>query len=69
MGDLNHDTKLDIIVTTSVGWQVLLNTCPWALPARLPVGISARAGVAMRTSAMGAVHANMMVAIRVREVY
>jgi hypothetical protein len=27
-GDLNHDTKLDIIVTTPGGWQVLLNTCP-----------------------------------------
>jgi hypothetical protein len=26
--DLNHDTKLDIIVTTTAGWQVLLNTCP-----------------------------------------
>ncbi len=26
-GDLNHDTKLDIVVTTSAGWQVLLNTC------------------------------------------
>jgi hypothetical protein len=26
-GDLNHDTKLDIIVTTPGGWQVLLNTC------------------------------------------
>jgi len=28
MGDLNHDTKLDIIVTGTSGWQVLLNTCP-----------------------------------------
>jgi hypothetical protein len=28
MGDLNHDTKLDIIVTRPEGWQVLLNTCP-----------------------------------------
>jgi len=28
MGDLNHDTKLDIIVTTMGGWQVMLNTCP-----------------------------------------
>jgi hypothetical protein len=27
MGDLNHDTKLDIIVTRPDGWQVLLNTC------------------------------------------
>jgi hypothetical protein len=26
-GDLNHDGKLDIIVTESGGWQVLLNTC------------------------------------------
>ena len=28
VGDLNHDTKLDIIVTRPDGWQVLLNTCP-----------------------------------------
>ncbi len=28
MGDLNHDTKLDIIVTRPDGWQVFLNTCP-----------------------------------------
>ncbi len=28
MGDLNHDTKLDIIMTRPDGWQVLLNTCP-----------------------------------------
>jgi len=28
MADLNHDTKLDIIVTARGGWQVLLNTCP-----------------------------------------
>jgi hypothetical protein len=28
VGDLNHDTKLDIIATGSSGWQVLLNTCP-----------------------------------------
>jgi hypothetical protein len=28
MGDLNHDTKLDLIVTRPDGWQVLLNTCP-----------------------------------------
>ena len=27
MGDLNHDTKLDLIVTRPDGWQVLLNTC------------------------------------------
>ena len=27
IGDLNQDTKLDIIVTQSDGWQVLLNTC------------------------------------------
>jgi hypothetical protein len=28
MGDLNNDTKLDIIVTRRDGWRVLLNTCP-----------------------------------------
>ena len=28
VGDLNHDTKLDLIVTRPDGWQVLLNTCP-----------------------------------------
>jgi hypothetical protein len=28
MGDLDHDTRLDIIVTRPDGWQVLLNTCP-----------------------------------------
>lgn len=28
VGDLNHDTKLDIIVTRPDGWQVFLNTCP-----------------------------------------
>jgi hypothetical protein len=28
IGDLNNDTKLDIIVTRPGGWQVLLNTCP-----------------------------------------
>jgi hypothetical protein len=28
VGDLNRDTKLDIIVTRPDGWQVLLNTCP-----------------------------------------
>ena len=28
VGDLNHDTKLDIINTQPGGWQVLLNTCP-----------------------------------------
>ena len=28
VGDLNHDTKLDIIVTRPDGWRVLLNTCP-----------------------------------------
>jgi hypothetical protein len=28
VGDLNHDSKLDIIVTRPDGWQVLLNTCP-----------------------------------------
>lgn len=28
VGDLNHDTKLDILVTRPDGWQVLLNTCP-----------------------------------------
>jgi hypothetical protein len=27
IGDLNHDTKLDLIVTRPDGWQVLLNTC------------------------------------------
>jgi hypothetical protein len=27
MGDLNHDTKLDLIVIRPGGWQVLLNTC------------------------------------------
>jgi RNA polymerase sigma factor (sigma-70 family) len=28
LGDLNHDGKVDIIVTRSDGWRVLLNTCP-----------------------------------------
>ena len=28
IGDLNHDAKLDLIVTRPGGWQVLLNTCP-----------------------------------------
>jgi hypothetical protein len=28
MGDLNNDTKLDLIITRSDGWRVLLNTCP-----------------------------------------
>ncbi len=28
MGDLNNDTRLDLIITRSDGWQVLLNTCP-----------------------------------------
>ena len=28
VGDLNHDTKLDLILTREDGWQVLLNTCP-----------------------------------------
>jgi hypothetical protein len=28
IGDLNRDTKLDIILTTTEGWRVLLNTCP-----------------------------------------
>ena len=28
VGDLDHDTRLDIIVTRPDGWQVLLNTCP-----------------------------------------
>ena len=27
VGDLNHDTKLDLIVIRAGGWQVLLNTC------------------------------------------
>ena len=27
IGDLNHDTKLDLIITRAAGWQVLLNTC------------------------------------------
>ena len=27
VGDLNHDTKLDLILTRPDGWQVLLNTC------------------------------------------
>jgi len=27
MGDLNNDTKLDIIIIRAEGWQVLLNTC------------------------------------------
>ena len=28
MGDLNNDTKLDLIIIRSDSWQVLLNSCP-----------------------------------------
>ncbi|HEX7596590.1 MAG TPA: VCBS repeat-containing protein, partial [Polyangia bacterium] len=28
VGDLNRDGKLDVVISRSDGWQVLLNTCP-----------------------------------------